>query len=382
MQAKECTCRTFLAGTIQYIVPSFQRPYSWKKERWSTFFEGIMGVYHAKQQTDIYIGAIAIMPIDSTSPDFQKFLLVDGQKRLITVMSLIAALRNYTTQINPALASQISTECLLNEKEVWNYRYKLLPKETNRRAFFNAMEQEKRIDRDEFKAVQFFEEQFQRVGEKIDAAKLYELLLDHFSIIRIELEHDENPYPIFRSLNLGETPEPNIEIQEYNRFADNPQLMALIAGGESQQLEFKEAVSIYSEETREVERHSSTIVRTVAGFMNSTTGGTLLIGVADNETITGINSEYARIDKGKANWDGYHLYIRNMLRARLSIENPFEFYSISKQTIDGRDICRITALPAEAPVYVEKHLYVRSGNQTLDMQGPDLVAYVRKRWPN
>jgi len=380
MRAEECTCRQFLAGSVQYIVPSFQRPYSWKKERWQTFFEGIMGVYLAEHQTDIYLGAIAIMPIDSMPNGLNKYLLVDGQKRLITVMALLAALRNCAQETTPALADRITAECLINTDEVWNYQYKLLPKEINRRVFFHTMKGHSAQTEMIFEATDFFEKQIQRVEKSLDYHKLYELLLENFKIIRIELEHDENPYPIFRSLNLSDMPEPALEFQEYNRFAANPQLMALIAGGESQELEFKEAVSIYSDEGREVERHGGAIVKTVAGFMNSATGGTLLIGVADDETISGINLEYERIDKGKANWDGYHLHLRNMLRARLGIENPFEFYTISKQVVDGRDICRITVTPAASPVYVDKHLYVRSGNQTLEMLGPDLVAYVRKRW--
>ena len=104
------------------------------------------------------------------------------------------------------------------------------------------------------------------------------------------------------------------------------------------------------------------------------------MGVADDGHVSGINREYKRIDRGKANWDGYHLYLRNMLRARLMIENPFRFYTISKHVVDGKDVCSIVVRPADAPVYVDKHLYVRSGNQTLEMHGPDLVAYVATRW--
>lgn len=379
MKAVECTCRDFLQGDVQYIVPSFQRPYSWEKGRWHTFFEGILDFCRKESGTEIFLGAIAIMPIDPTPSGLQKYLLVDGQQRLITMMTLLAALRNCAREAGLELAEQITRECLINPDEEWNYRYKLLPTEMNRKVFFQTLEGEK-IDRDHmFKATGFFMEKI-READRLDYYQLYEQLLNHFMIVRIDLDKDENPYPIFKSLNMTDAPVHSVDHEEYHRFASDPQLMALIAGGESQQLEFKEAVSVYSEDTREAERHGANVVRTVAAFMNSATGGSLLIGVADDGTVSGINGEYDRIDKGKANWDGYHLHLRNMLRARIAIENPFRFYSITKHVVDGKDVCRITVKPATAPAYVDKHLYVRSGNQTLEMRGPDLVAYVQSRW--
>jgi hypothetical protein len=65
---------------------------------------------------------------------------------------------------------------------------------------------------------------------------------------------------------------------------------------------------------------------------------------------------------------------------RLSIENPFRFYSVELRTVQKRDVCVIKIAPATAPVYLDKHLFVRSGNQTIEMLGPDLVNYVNTRW--
>lgn len=380
MRAYECTCRQFLDGHIQYVVPSFQRPYSWKQDRWQTFLDGVLEVCDKEQWHEIFLGAIAVMPVDPTPSGLQKFLLVDGQQRLITVMALLAALRNIVRPSDPGLAGRITSQCLLNPDEEWNYRYKLLPKETNRKSFFRTLD-EAAVELDSlFPATAFFMRQLEFAACPINCRDLHDLLLDHFMIVRIDLEKDENPYPIFKSLNMTEDPTPMYGLEEYHRFASDPQIMALIAAGESQQVEFKEAVSVHTDDAREAERHGATIARTVAAFMNSHTGGSLLIGVADDGTVTGINAEYGRIDKGKANWDGYHLHVRNMLRARLSIENPFRFYAITRHVLDGRDVCRITVKPAPAPVYIDKHLYVRSGNQTLEMRGPDLVEFVRTRW--
>ena len=273
MHAAECTCKDFLAGTIQYIVPSFQRPYSWGQERWHSFYDGVLQVYRAKHRSEIFLGAVAIMPIDSTPSGLQKYLLVDGQQRLITMLALIAALRNCVQASHPRLARKITEECLLNPNEEWNYRYKLLPSEHKRKPFFKTLEGQEDDPEELFAATRFFMEQLRASTDLLNMDRLYDLLLRQFVVVRIELGKDENPYPIFKSLNMMESPRPTAGLEDYYRFASDPQLMALIAGGESQQLEFKEAVSCHSSDTHEVERHGATLVRTVAAFLNSVTGG-------------------------------------------------------------------------------------------------------------
>ena len=44
-------------------------------------------------------------------------------------------------------------------------------------------------------------------------------------------------------------------------------------------------------------------------------------------------------------------------------------------------MCLVRVRPSDEPVYDDKRLYVRTFNQTLEMVGPDLVAYVAKRFP-
>ena len=61
-------------------------------------------------------------------------------------------------------------------------------------------------------------------------------------------------------------------------------------------------------------------------------------------------------------------------------ENVFLFYTIERHRIQARDVCVVRVKPATAPVYLDKHLYVRSNAQTIEMMGPDLVNYVATRW--
>jgi hypothetical protein len=170
-------------------------------------------------------------------------------------------------------------------------------------------------------------------------------------------------------------------LQEYRRLAPDPEVMALISGGESEQVEFKVAARRNPHTGKdEGQKMSDNIVKAVAGMMNST-GGTLFIGIADDGTIAGVDVEYPVINKNKPNWDSYRLFVENLLKNSLSVANAFQFFQVSRHSLEGKNVCRIQIKPASEPVYFNNKLFVRTGNQTSELQGPDLVAYVSsERW--
>lgn len=221
-----------------------------------------------------------------------------------------------------------------------------------------------------------------RKWEQSDLENWRERFLHGFTFVELALSKDEDPYPIFRLCNPQEDDFTRAGENTYTQFASDPELMGLIAGGESQEVEFKErAITLVKHEDTAHIQGVNTIVRAVAGFMNSVTGGILLIGISDDGRILGVENEYALADKGKSNWDGYELFLANRLRAKLDSKNAFLHYKIERHTAKSHDICLIRITPAEEPTYIEKHFYVRTNNQTVEMLGPDLVDYVNVRFP-
>ena len=93
-------------------------------------------------------------------------------------------------------------------------------------------------------------------------------------------------------------------------------------------------------------------IKTVAGFLNAPYGGTLLLGVADNGSVYGLEADYASFSKRGQRGDhdlfGQHLQnilVRNIGDAATSLV-AWEFH-----TINGRDLCRVSIEPADFPVY-------------------------------
>ncbi len=381
MKASECKITDLLKDPCQYVVPSFQREYCWGEERRMVFIDGVIDAFRSDPEHEIFFGAIVIMPIAPTRTGLRKYLLIDGQQRMITMLALFAALRDAGREYSTSdPLPDIENRLFLNAGEKDSYLYKILPHPKNRAAFFQALGSGIYNGDNIFPAAESFLNRLHREKD-LDLGLFYTFLLDHFMVVRIELERDENPYPIFRSLNMRDSSSSGDEINAYQHFGDDPELMAIIAGGESELLEFKEGLTTGASSDRKSDNHAKNLVRSVAAFMNNRNGGMLLLGVNDSGQLRGVNREYGQVDRGKANWDGFLLHLRNILRSRLTVDAPFRYYTISRRTVRRHDVCVITVRHASAPVYVDKRFYVRSGNQTIEMLGPDLVSYVHECWP-
>lgn len=152
----------------------------------------------------------------------------------------------------------------------------------------------------------------------------------------------------------------------------------LIAKGESDELEFKSSVCLNPFTHKKDNKMVVNILKTIAAFINSK-GGQLLIGVADDGSIEGVNREFEVANPKKKDWDGYELYLADVINKNLDNHITHTYYTIIRHTIGNRDICEVNVKPSLELAYVEEKLYVRNGNQTIEMKGRNLVAYAEKR---
>lgn len=159
-------------------------------------------------------------------------------------------------------------------------------------------------------------------------------------------------------------------------FEPDPGFLARIAEGENETTEFKQSALRHPTSGEKDGAIRQTILHSVAGLMNQR-GGVLLIGIANDGKATGIDHEYPFVNH--KNWDGYELYLRGVLDSKLSLPGAFRFYKIRKYRLSGKDVCCIVVDPTDDEVYVEKKLWLRTGNQTKELTGPDLAAYIKTR---
>ena len=165
--------------------------------------------------------------------------------------------------------------------------------------------------------------------------------------------------------------------------AERPSVTELVSHGESLTLELKGSGRRNQQTGERDTRLELTIAKSVAGLLNAE-GGTLLIGVADDGVVVGIEGDYAVMTKG--NRDGYELWLRDYLAQRLGTKALHDV-SISFEGVDGHDVCRVDIVAGEKPVFLAEpggrrtaDLYVRMGNSTRRLLTDEAIAYTARRF--
>lgn len=206
MQAKETKVQDIIEGTKQYVIPLFQRTYSWTKKEWEILWEDLIELCEAENPRTHFIGSIVNMPTVSVPEGVAKYLLIDGQQRLTTIFILLALLRDKAKDNqNEELAAEISHTLLVNPYKKDNDYYKLMPTQVDRNAYRNLINREPdKTDNQLVQAYSFFEKKLKQVQIKHETIK--KIITNYFSLVSIVLDADDNPYLVFESLNAKGRP--------------------------------------------------------------------------------------------------------------------------------------------------------------------------------
>jgi type I restriction enzyme R subunit len=155
----------------------------------------------------------------------------------------------------------------------------------------------------------------------------------------------------------------------------------LVTQGESKTLEFKSTLRWNLEEDRKDNRITHAVLKTIGAFLN-TEGGDLLIGVADDGAIIGIEAD--RFDSN----DRYLLHLAQVTRNGLG-DRAGTCIDPRIQTVDGKNVCLVACSRSPESVYLkwkgtEKSeagdLFVRSGPGTVLLEAESAEEYVRTRF--
>lgn len=153
-------------------------------------------------------------------------------------------------------------------------------------------------------------------------------------------------------------------------------VQALIPGGESKTLEFKQTFSMDIKNNEKQPYIEIAALKTIAAFLNSE-GGDLLIGVDDGGNITGVNTE---LEKFYKNEDKYVLGFKNKLKKYIG-EAFYPLLDYKLVTIDNRLVLYVNCNPSTDPCFIdEKDFYVRSGPSTDKLDGKKQHDYIKARF--
>ncbi|MBV8313753.1 MAG: DUF262 domain-containing protein [Planctomycetaceae bacterium] len=206
MHANQTDIQRILGGVQQYVVPLYQRPYSWDTKQWATLWEDLVELCEDGKPRNHFIGSIVTMPSRSVPEGVIKFVLIDGQQRLTTLLVLLAVVRTKARKHPGNLADKIDDLMLKNRHQDGSDVYKLLPTQVDRSAFFDIMEgKNPPLEPQIARAFEFFDKKL-RLQPEIALERLYSVVSKSLVLVSIVLDKDDNPYLIFESLNAKGRP--------------------------------------------------------------------------------------------------------------------------------------------------------------------------------
>lgn len=146
MKATEAKLLDFLKKSPQFIIPIYQRTYSWTPRECTQLWSDILRTGNNEKIGAHFIGSIVyiekgLYQVTSQAP----LLVIDGQQRMTTVSILIEALARTLGDTEPAdgfSAKKLRNYYLLNPLEDGERRYKLLLTQTDKASLIALFDQQ------------------------------------------------------------------------------------------------------------------------------------------------------------------------------------------------------------------------------------------------
>lgn len=159
----------------------------------------------------------------------------------------------------------------------------------------------------------------------------------------------------------------------------------LVARGEGECIEFKQSMRWDVKQGALNTKLEDIVLKTLAAFANRL-GGTLLIGVADDGSVPGIDPDLQTFG-GSA--DKFELHLTNLLANHFGQAFKAAKITVSFPRIEGVTICRVDIQRSRTPVWIKlpdrsgsvtERLFVRSGNSSQELSPSQAAAYEREHF--
>ena len=204
MDARKGNIFEILNGNKQFLIPVYQRYYSWDIEQCRRLWNDIVDM-QKRNKAGHFVGSIVNIAEQAMPTGVQKYMIIDGQQRMTTLTLLLLALRDYAIQhpedttIN---SRRIDNMLLKNEYEVGDERYKLLLTETDRDILIRLVESKPIPDGTKSRLIDNYKFFSGKIADRdLHPAEIYESI-GKLQIVNITLDRTmDDAQAIFESLN-------------------------------------------------------------------------------------------------------------------------------------------------------------------------------------
>jgi len=205
LKASEAPLIKLLQTHAQFVIPIYQRTYSWTTAQCERLWDDIMAAGTRDGSVGHFIGSVVYVNDPGPITPIDKLLVIDGQQRLTTLTLLLIAMRgriHETGDEGSVKLKQITDYFLSNHAEEGMDRYKLLLTQSDHTTLRSLLDQSpppeppSRRIRDNYA---YFTEQFKQPG--LNLGMVYNGILK-LMVVDVALDpHADNPQLIFESLN-------------------------------------------------------------------------------------------------------------------------------------------------------------------------------------
>lgn len=151
----------------------------------------------------------------------------------------------------------------------------------------------------------------------------------------------------------------------------------ILKAGENDKLEYKSTFQWDIKNNKKSDDVRKSALKTIAAFLN-TKGGTLVIGIADDKTITGLDYDLPHV-KDKS-IDGFELAFRDIFDSAIGV-NFANNCNVKFEVMDEKTVCIIYVVQSNEPVFLssgeKEEFYIRRGNSSKALTPKEQHEYIR-----
>jgi uncharacterized protein with ParB-like and HNH nuclease domain len=212
VQVHETNLKQLVQGEKQFRAPLWQRQYTWRIADHQLLWRDILEQYTrasdgpAAARPGHFLGSIVLSPVPSAASEVGSFLIVDGQQRLITLMLILAAIRDAAAKTDVQAIERYDEFYLINKFHTGEARFRLLPTQADRPSFSACVTRDAAAGGQDpiGQAYRFFRSHVELPGpdeEQLDLDLLTAVVVERLAVVDITTGQGDNAHRIFQSLN-------------------------------------------------------------------------------------------------------------------------------------------------------------------------------------
>ncbi len=191
----------------QFVIPIYQRVYSWEKEQCKQLWDDIIKTSGNDQIEGHFIGSIVFVHDGIYTTNYNELLIIDGQQRLTTITLLFIALRNHLSEeveiLEKFSRKKIENRYLINSNKDGDKKFRLILSESDKDTLLSLIDKDRRKPSEPSSKImenfKLFEEWIRKNTDKLETIFKG---LEKLMIVWIALKKEkDDPQLIFENMN-------------------------------------------------------------------------------------------------------------------------------------------------------------------------------------